>query len=68
MLYIFINHALMADKFKIEAVLIETLMNEAFIDRVRVLVLFFKHAFTTARFTIEAVFIVTFLNKAFVHS
>ena len=66
MLYIFVKHALMADKFTIEAVFIETLTNEAFVDRVRVLVMFFRHAFVAERFTIEAVFIDTFLNEAFV--
>jgi len=68
MLYIFVKHALMADKFTIEAVFIETLTNEAFVDRIRVLVMFFKHAFVAERFTIEAVFMETFLKDAFVDS
>ena len=56
----------MADKFTIEAVFIETLTKEAFVDRVRVLVIFFKHAFTADRFTIDAVFIETLVKDAFV--
>ena len=66
MLYIFVKQALIADKFTIEAVFIETLTKEAFVDRVRVLVMFFKHALTADRFTIEAVLIDTFLNEALV--
>ena len=53
MLYIFIKQALIADKFMIEAVLIETLTKEVFDDRVRVLVMFLKQAFTADRFTMK---------------
>jgi hypothetical protein len=56
----------MADKFTIEAVFIETLTNEAFFDRVRVLVMFVKHAFVADRFTIEALFIDALVNEALV--
>ena len=59
---------MIADKFTIEGVFIERLTKEAFVDRVRVLVMFFKHAFTADRFTIEAVLIETLVNKALVDS
>ena len=66
MLYIFVKHALIADKFTIEAVLIETLTKEALVDKARVLLMFVKHAFVAERITMEAVFIDALVKEALV--
>ena len=62
----FVRHAFDAERFTIEAVLIETLVKEAFVDCRRVLVMFERHAFDADRFTTEAVFTLTFTKEAFV--
>ena len=55
-----------ADIFTMEAVFIETLVNDAFVDTCSVLVTFVKQALVVERLTIEAVFIDTLLKVAFV--
>ena len=60
----FVKHALVADRFTIEAVFIETFMKEAFSHSCKVLVMFVKHALVADRFTIEAVLIEILLKEA----
>jgi hypothetical protein len=51
----FVKHAFVAERFTTEAVFIETLLNEASVDRWKLLVTFVRHAFIADRFTMEAI-------------
>ena len=56
----FVKHAVVAERFTIEAVFIEILLKDAFIDSCNVL--------NTYKFVIEALFIETLVKDAFVES
>ena len=56
MLFIFVKHALVADKFTMEAVLTETLVNEALLESIVLLETFVKHALVEEKFIIKAEF------------
>ena len=62
----FVKQAFVALRFSKEAVVMDALVKEAFIDNCRVLVMFVKHAFVALRFTKEAVVIDALVKEAFV--
>ena len=51
----FVKDAFVAERFATEAVFIETFVNEASVDRWKLLVTFVKQAFVADRFTMEAI-------------
>ena len=66
MLLMFVMLALVADKFVMDAVVIEVLLKEAFVEICKVLLMFVMLAFVADKFVMDAVVIEALLKEAFV--